>query len=91
MFNNIHGVFMKKIIISLLLTLLLSASSAYADAGDMMGSFSMMDGTGMLSFGFIGLFYLILVFFIFSAVFWLTYKLIVGDEKVIKKASKKAK
>ena len=56
-----------------------------------MGSFSMMDGTGMLSFGFIGLFYLILVFFIFSAVFWLTYKLIVGDEKVIKKASKKAK
>ncbi|NOQ37850.1 hypothetical protein GQ472_03085, partial [archaeon] len=64
---------MKKIIISFLLILLLSASSAYADAGDMMG-FNMMDGTGMLGFGLIGLFYLILVFFIFSAVFWLTYK-----------------
>jgi len=86
-----YGVFMKKIIISFLLILMLSASSAYADAGDMMGSFSMMDGTGMLSFGFIGIFYLILVFFIFSAVFWLTYKWIVGDEKVIKKVSKKAK
>lgn len=81
---------MKKIIISFLLILLLSASSAYADAGDMMG-FNMMDGTGMLGFGLIGLFYLILVFFIFSAVFWLTYKWVVGGEKVIKKEAKKAK
>jgi len=79
---------MKNIIILSMLILLLSASPAYADADDMMG-YSMMDGTGMLGFGLIGIFYLILVFFIFSAVFWLTYKWIIKEDKVMEK--KKAK
>ena len=74
---------MKNIFAVSLFILLSLATATYADTDDMMGGYGMMDGWGMAGFGFIGLFYLIIVFFIFSAVFWLTYRWIVGDEKQI--------
>ena len=81
-------IIMKNILTISLLVLLSLATATYADVGDMMGD-GMMDGWGMTGFGFIGLFYLIIVFFIFSAVFWLTYRWIVGDEKPILDKKKK--
>ena len=80
---------MKNLLAVSLLVLLSLATATYADVGDMMGSTGMMDGWGMAGFGFIGLFYLIIVFFIFSAVFWLTYRLIVTDDRSVDKKTKK--
>lgn len=80
---------MKKTFAVSLFVLLSLATATYADTGDMMGGYDMMDGWGMAGFGFIGLFYLIIVFFIFSAVFWLTYRWIVTDDRSVDKKTKK--
>lgn len=74
---------MKQILMMSLLVLLSLATATYADVGDMMSTW------GMAGFGFIGLFYLIIVFFIFSAVFWLTYRWIVTDDRLVDKKTKK--
>jgi len=46
----------------------------------MMGYGGMMGGYGMAGFGVIGMIYVGLISFVFSLVFWMTYKLIVKEE-----------
>ena len=65
-------------------------SAALADTGEVMGS-GMMFGTtkyGMMGWGWMslwGLFWLILVSFVFSVIFWLCYKWIVKNKKTKRK------
>jgi uncharacterized membrane protein len=67
---------MKKILSLLLPFLLVFPLVALADFGDMMssGNFGMMGGGGLLGMSFFGLFYFALAAFIFSLIFWSTYK-----------------
>lgn len=51
----------------------------------MMGYGGMMGGYGMAGFGVIGMIYVALVSFVFSAVFWMTYKWIVKENGEKKK------
>ncbi len=73
---------MKKRII-LLPMLLVSSFNVLANAGEgyMAGS-NMMGGTGELMLGSLfGLFYMVVASFVFSLVFWGTYKWLIEDKK----------
>lgn len=54
----------------------LAVPSALADYGDMMGD-GMMGGVGM---GLYGILWLTLAAFLFSVIFWYTYKLIIKNK-----------
>ena len=60
----------------LLVLISLASTTVLADFGDMMG-YGMIGG-GMFGFGW--LISVALISFIFSVVFWLTYKLVLGDK-----------
>lgn len=67
---------MRKLI--LLITTLLTIPAALADGWDMMGGYGMM-GWGVGSF--IGLVYFAIFSFVFSAIFWWTYKWLAKEKK----------
>ncbi|HDH28084.1 MAG TPA: hypothetical protein ENH13_03020 [Euryarchaeota archaeon] len=71
---------MKKVVISALFFLLMFSSIAAADTG-MMDSGGLGMG-GMLAMSIYGLIYIAIAAFVFSAVFWWTYKWMVKDAKL---------
>lgn len=63
-------------------------SSIAIAVGDMMGfgsGYGMMSGAGMFGMSLLGLIYLALGAFVFSVIFWLTYKWLVKDKKNMKR------
>lgn len=71
--------YMKKAVISALFSLLMFSSIAAADTGMMDSGLGM---GGMLAMSIYGLIYIAIAAFVFSAVFWWTYKWMVKDAKL---------
>ncbi|NIO44288.1 MAG: hypothetical protein GTN36_01915 [Candidatus Aenigmarchaeota archaeon] len=74
---------MKKILSFMFLALVLISSPVVAD-NDMMDfeyGGGMMGGTGMFGMAALGLAYAVIIAFVFSIIFWLTYNLVVKRNK----------